>query len=114
LRSFQQRLGDFTARGVKVVAISVDPVEINQRHAQRMGYTFPLLSDADAATIRRYDLLHPHAGPKQEDISRPAEFYVDGNGIVRWVNLTQNIAVRARPEQALSAIDSARGASSQP
>ena len=92
------------------MAISVDAVEINHRHAQGQGYTFALLSDADAATIRRYDLLHPHAGPKHEDISRPAEFYVDQNGIVRWVNLTDNIAVRARPEQALSAIDSAEHA----
>jgi peroxiredoxin len=108
LRSFQQRLGDFTSRGVKVAAISVDPVETNRHHRQRMGYSFPLLSDPEAATIRRYDLLHAHAGPKHEDISRPAEFYVDQNGIVRWVNLTENIAVRARPEQALSAIDSAR------
>jgi peroxiredoxin len=106
LRSFQQRLGDFTRRGVKVVGISVDPVEINRRQAQQLGYTFALLSDADGATIRRYDLLHPHAGPKHEDIARPAEFYVDGNGIVRWVNLTESIAVRARPEQALAAIDS--------
>jgi len=108
LRSFQKRLADFTARGVKVVAISVDAVETNHRHAQRMNYTFPLLSDVGAATIRRYDLLHPHAGPNHEDISRPAEFYVDRNGVVRWVNLTDNIAVRARPEQALTAIDSAR------
>jgi peroxiredoxin len=107
LRSFQQRLGEFTTRGVKVVGISVDSVEINRRLAQRMGYTFPLLSDADAATIRRYGVLHPHAGPKHEDIARPAEFYVDGNGIVRWVNLTENLAVRARPEQALAAINSA-------
>jgi len=108
LRGFQQRLGDFTSRGVKVVAIRVDPAADSHRLAERMHYTFPLLSDADAATIRRYDLLHPHAGPKHEDISRPAEFYVDQNGIVRWVNLTDNLAVRARPEQALSAIDAAR------
>jgi len=106
LRGFQQKLGDFTSRGVKVVAISVDSVEENLRLARRMGYTFPLLSDAKAGTIRRYDLLHPKAGPKHEDISRPAEFYVDRNGIVRWVNLTEDIAVRARPEQAFRAIDS--------
>jgi len=108
LRGFQQRLGEFTSRGVKVAAISVDSVDINRPHAQRMGYNFSLLSDADGATIRRYDLLHPHAGPKHEDISRPAEFYVDQKGIVRWVNLTDNLAVRARPEQALGAIDAAR------
>ena len=71
-----------------------------------MGYTFTFLSDADAAVIKRYDVLHRGAGPKGEDIARPAEFYVDGNGTVRWVNLTGNIAVRARPEEALAAIDS--------
>jgi hypothetical protein len=29
----------------------------------------------------------------------------DSNGIVRWVNLTENIAVRARPEQVLTAFN---------
>ena len=71
-----------------------------------MGYTFPLLSDTDAAVIKRYDVLHRGGGPKGKDIARPAEFYVDSGGTVRWVNLTENIAVRARPEQALAAIDS--------
>ena len=55
--------------------------------------------------IRRYDVLHPGAGPKGADIARPAEFLIDSNGIVRWVNLTENIAVRARPEQVLSAFE---------
>ena len=73
-----------------------------------MGYTFTFLSDSDAAVIKRYDVLHRGAGPKGEDIARPAEFYVDGSGTVRWVNLTENIAVRARPEQALAAIDAAK------
>ena len=68
-----------------------------------MGFAFPLLSDADAAVIRRYDLLHRGAGPKNADIARPAEFLLDSNGIVRWVNLTENIAVRARPDQVLKA-----------
>ena len=70
-----------------------------------MGSTFPFLSDANAEVIRRYDLLHAAAGPKGADIARPAEFYVDATGTVQWVNLTGNIAVRARPERALNAID---------
>jgi peroxiredoxin len=106
LRSFQQRLPDFEKRDVRVTAISVDPVDRTAAHCRKMGYTFTFLSDADAAVIKRYDVLHRGAGPKGEDIARPAEFYVDGNGTVRWVNLTGNIAVRARPEQALAAIDS--------
>jgi peroxiredoxin len=107
LRSFQQRSSDFAARGVHVAAVSVDSVEVNRAHSRKMGFTYPLLSDADAAVIRRYDVLHVGAGPKKSDVARPAEFFIDASGTVRWVNLTENIAVRARPEQALAAIDGA-------
>ena len=105
MRSFQRRLSDFDARGIRIVGISVDPPEINRRQSQRVGYTFPLLSDPNAEVIRRYDVLHPGAGPKSGDIARPAEFLIDSNGVVRWVNLTENIAVRAGPEQVLDAFD---------
>ena len=105
MRSFQQRLSDFDARGIRIVGISVDPPEINRRQSQKRGYTFPLLSDPKAEVIRRYDVLHPGAGPKGADIARPAEFLIDSNGMVRWVNLTENIAVRARPEQVLDAVN---------
>jgi len=105
LRSFQQRLSDFDARGIRIVGITVDPPEINRRQSQKLGYSFSLLSDRNAESIRRYDVFHPGAGPKGADIARPAEFLIDSNGIVRWVNLTENIAVRARPEQVLDAFN---------
>jgi len=105
LRSFQQRLAEFDARGIRVVGISLDPPEINRRQSQKLSYTFPLLSDPKAEVIRRYDVLHPGAGLKGADIARPAEFLIDSSGIVRWVNLTDNIAVRARPDQVLSAFN---------
>ena len=105
MRSFQQRLPEIEARDIRVVGISVDPPDISRRQSQKLGYTFPLLSDPNAKVIRRYDVLHPGAGPKGVDIARPAEFLLDSNGIVRWVNLTGNIAVRARPDQVLEALN---------
>jgi peroxiredoxin 2/4 len=105
LRSFQQRLSEFEARGIRVVGISVDPPDVSQRQSQKRGYAFPLLSDPKTQVIRRYDVLHRGAGPKGADIARPAEFLIDSNRIVRWVNLTDNIAVRARPEQVLQAFE---------
>ncbi len=67
------------------------------------GYTFLFLSDPKAEVIRKYDLLHTGAGENGADISRPAEFLLDSSGKVRWVNLTENYWVRARPEQILEA-----------
>src|SRR5439155_87408 len=60
-----------------------------------------------------YDLLHRGAGPKGTDIARPAEFLIDSSGIIRWLNLTENIAVRARPEQVLEAFEQGEQVTSQ-
>ena len=93
----------FHEAGIRPVAISVDPPEVSRGLRQKAGYTFTLLSDPKAEAIRRYDLVHAGAGENGQDIARPAEFLVDSTGTVRWVNLTENYWVRARPEQILEA-----------
>ena len=87
--------------GIRPVAISVDSPQDSRNLSQQAGYTFPFLSDPKAEVIRRYDLLHAGAGIEGQDVARPAEFLVDSSGTVRWVNLTENYWVRARPEQIL-------------
>ena len=71
--------------------------------ANKSGYTFPILSDPEAAVIRQYHLLHPAGGPDEHDIARPAEFLVDSSKIVRWANFTEDIRVRARADEMLAA-----------
>jgi peroxiredoxin len=90
---------------VEVVAISVDSPAESQQLCQSRGYTFPFLSDPKAETIRQYGVVHANAGEAGNDIARPAEFLVDAGGTVRWVNLTGDFRVRARPEAVLAAID---------
>jgi peroxiredoxin len=68
---------------------------------QKAGYTFTFLSDPNAEVIRRYHLVHAGAGENGHDIARPAEFLIDTSGTVRWVNLTENYWIRARPEDIL-------------
>ena len=85
------------------MAISVDSPETSRNLVQQSGYTFPFLSDQNNEVIRRYDLVHAGAGENGRDIARPAEFLIDSTGTVRWVGLTENYWVRARPEQVLEA-----------
>jgi peroxiredoxin len=85
--------------GIRPVAISVDTPEVSRDLCEKAGYTFTFLSDPKAEVIRRYDLVHAGAGIDGHDIARPAEFLVDSSGTVRWVNLTENYWVRARPDQ---------------
>jgi peroxiredoxin len=98
-------LKEFEARGVRIVAVSVDEPEATRKLAQKQGYTYTLLSDAKREVIRQYDIVHPKGGPEGSDIARPAEFLIDSTGTFRWVNLTEDYRVRARPEFVLQVLD---------
>ncbi len=88
-----------------MVAISVDPPVANEHLRKIAGYSFLFLSDEKAQAIRQWDLVHPHAGIAGADIARPAEFLLDSTGTIRWVSLTDDYLVRARPEEVLRAFD---------
>ena len=89
--------------GVRPVAISVDTPEVSRDLCRKAGYTYTFLSDPKAEVIRHYDLLHQGAGANGQDIARPAEFLLDSSGVIRWVNLTEDYRVRARPERIIEA-----------
>lgn len=101
LRGIEKSLDKLSEVGIRPVAISVDAPEVSRDLAQQQGYTFPLLADQNVEVIKRYDLVHAGAGENGHDIARPAEFLLDSTGTVRWINLTENYWVRARPEQVL-------------
>ena len=105
MRSFQRHLSDFDARGVRVVAISADAPEISRSHREKLGFSYTFLSDPKTEAIQRYDLLHQGGGPKGSDIARPAEILIDSSGVIRWINLTESVVVRARPERVLKMVD---------
>ena len=88
---------------MRPVAISVDAPEVSRNLCSKAGYTFTFLSDPKTEVIRRYDLLHRGAGENGHDVARPAEFLIDHSGIIRWVNLTGDLGVRARPEAMVAA-----------
>ena len=98
----------FHEAGIRPVAISVDLPEVSRDLCEKAEYTFTFLSDPKAEVIRRYDLVHAGQGINGQDIARPAEFLLDSSGTIRWVNLTENYWVRARPEQIFEAANALR------
>ena len=79
----QGRLADLTRQGLGVAAISYDPPETLAAFAQAHQITFPLLSDADSATIRRYGILNPLpelalAGADNPALKAEIQRYVSG------------------------------------
>lgn len=107
MRSFEQNLAEFEKRGIKIIAISSDPPGETREYLAKAGWTFTFLSDEKNEVTRRYDLLHAGAGAgSSADVARPAEILIDPSGTIRWLDMTEDYRVRARPEDVLRAFDS--------
>ena len=101
----QARYDDFRARSAEIVAVSSSPVEEHRALAERLGASFPLLSDREGTAMRAYGLYHPHAMPGDRfPVARPAVLLLDGAGVVRKRFLTDNWRVRTRPEELLESL----------
>lgn len=86
---FTAKLKDeFAKRGVKVLALSVDPVESHHRwiedinETQNTRVTFPIIADADRKVSQLYDLIHPNAN---DTLTVRSLFIIDPNKKVRLI-----------------------------
>ena len=59
--------------------MSADLPAIARVTVSQLGLTYPVLSDSSRKYIQDYNVLHP-----QEEITRPALFVIDREGVVRW------------------------------
>ncbi|UCO98429.1 peroxiredoxin [Metapseudomonas lalkuanensis] len=86
---FTAKLKDqFAARGVKVIALSVDPVDSHHRWIDDINDTqgtlvnFPIIADADRQVSDLYDLIHPNAN---DTLTVRSLFIIDPNKKVRLI-----------------------------
>ena len=79
----QADLKKLEARGIQVVAVSYDPVDVLAGFSERHKITYPLLSDADSKTIKAFGILNKEAKGKAEGIPYPGTFLIDRNGVIR-------------------------------
>lgn len=62
--------GEFDKRGVKVIAVSVDPLDSHHgwvkdiEETQNTTMNFPIIADPDRKVAELYDMIHPNASEK--------------------------------------------------
>ncbi len=67
LGELARRKGDFDARGVKLIGVSVDPVDSHRRwsddiaETQGVALNYPLVGDEDRTVAELYGMIHPNA-----------------------------------------------------
>jgi peroxiredoxin Q/BCP len=72
---FRDLEAEFAAVGASRLGISADPIERQRQFAEKNGFEFPLLSDADRAVARQYGVKRP--GPL---FNRRATFVIGADG----------------------------------
>lgn len=99
---------DFNQRGVKVIALSVDPVQshlgwIDDINAtQNTSVQFPILADADRKVSQLYDLIHPNAN---DTLTVRSLFIIDPNKKIRLI-ITYPASTGRNFDEILRVIDS--------
>ncbi|HEX8594668.1 MAG TPA: peroxiredoxin [Pseudomonas sp.] len=106
---FTAKLKDeFSARGVKAIALSVDPVESHVRWIDDINTTqntqvnFPILADADRKVSDLYDLIHPNAN---DTLTVRSLFVIDPNKKIR-LTITYPASTGRNFHEILRVIDS--------
>jgi thioredoxin-dependent peroxiredoxin len=80
--------GEFEKRGVKAIAVSVDPVDSHTKwiadieETQGCAVNFPIIADADRKVAELYDMIHPNASAT---LTVRSLFIIDPNKKVRLI-----------------------------
>jgi peroxiredoxin len=112
LRAFAPRTDEFEKAGVSLVAISTDDEPSLQKsldNYQSGEFPFPLVSDAALDTFKRYRVYDDFEGQPLH-----ATFLIDGDGLVRWQDISfepfQNVDFLLEESKRLLAIPAAPSA----
>jgi alkyl hydroperoxide reductase subunit AhpC len=98
---------EFDKRGVKAIAVSVDPVESHNAWAQDIedvsgsALNFPIIADPDRAVSEAYDMIHPGEG---DTSTVRSVFIIDPNNKVR-LTLTYPKSVGRNFDEIVRVID---------
>lgn len=91
----RDELTDYTDAGVRVLAISTDPVFSLKAFREKEGFDFPLLSDfwPHGSTAQTYGVFNEKAG-----MALRATFLLDAGGVVRFAQVNNPGDVREQTE----------------
>ncbi|MEO7547931.1 MAG: peroxiredoxin [Ramlibacter sp.] len=100
--------GEFAQRGVKPIAVSVDPLDSHARwisdinETQNTRVNFPILADADKKVANLYDMIHPNS---LVNATVRSVFIIDPKHVIR-TTLTYPASTGRNFDEILRVIDS--------
>jgi peroxiredoxin len=109
LRTYERNRQRFAEKGVHVMAIGPDNIEVNRSMVARIGAGYRMLSDNDQVVSGQYGVLY--ANPLlemgvdfEQGIPLPASFLIGLDGMVRYVSRPDRVGEFLDPELIFNAL----------
>lgn len=112
---------ELAVHNIEVIALSKDSVETAATHKRRDGISMTLLADPTLKVIGQYGVehhkaievstgkanlfgVHIAAVPSIKTMAIPTSLLIDEDGIVRWIDQTDDYRIRSHNERVLQAV----------
>ena len=110
LRTYERNRERFLEKGIHVLGIGPDSVDVNKDMVERIGVSYKLLSDKGQHTSQRYGVLYSNPILEsgldyEEGIPLPAAFLVDIDGVVRYVSRPEQVGEFLDPSLIFSVLE---------
>lgn len=126
LIAFDSMTAELKKYGVDIIALSKDTPSEAALHKSRDNLSFPLLSDPDLSVIKAYGVEHHKAFGQTRNPSTvigglpiglapfnfqamaiPTTLLIDENGVIQWIDQTDDYRIRSSIDRVLNAVKSA-------
>ena len=98
----------FEANAIDIVAISYDSATKQREAAEKLGLSYPLLSDADSRVIDAFGVRNTEARGRSDGIPHPAIFILDETGVIRAKLAERDFKRRPSSDQIITAVKALR------
>jgi peroxiredoxin len=103
--ALQLDLPKFESRNAQVLGISTDFPMTNAAWAERLGLTFPLISDFPRQTLEGYGMLDTDPTSRLYRYAKRAYVIIDKTGVVRYKKVLDNPRDLVPNDELLAEVD---------
>ena len=83
-------IGEYEKLDAQILAISVDSLYSLAKWKEEQGFNFPMLSDFNKTTSKKYDALYKEFAFGLKGVAKRSAFVIDKNGTVRYAEVLEN------------------------
>ncbi len=92
-------LPKYESLDTQVLGVSVDVLGALQAFAEKLGLTYPLLSDFSRDTVKKYGVMVSDPNSAYYRMAQRSYFVIDNQGIIRYKHIMEDAGHMLDPEE---------------